>query len=337
MHCGLDWFEPCSPPPAPSLGFGGEFRQAAAEKTYRTDRLGESLRLLRLVFRYAALANLLFLFNDWRFFGQPHFPVALSARGVLILASLAGLILLPKIHSFAGMQKLGVGWSLPAIAASTALVSPHTDVALFITYMFDLIKVPLFRDDGSRRGIVTVGRDITKQRETSAALAKFNRKLESLVTERTAELEEKAAELEQANARLLELDALKSSFVSSVSHEVRTPLTSILGFTRLIERDFHKHYLPLGQDNRNLAAKGNRIMEDITDRVGARQEKERITERLEDMVRKRTQILNRMRQAADAVAELTQRTGELGSLLECLRSEQAAECQSPELRALTHA
>ena len=44
-----------------------------------------------------------------------------------------------------------------------------------------------------------------------------------------------------------------------------------------------------------------------------------------------------MRQAADAVAELTQRTGELGSLLECLRSEQTAECQSPELRALTHA
>ena len=138
--------------------------------------------------------------------------------------------------------------------------------------MFDLIKVPLFRDDGSRRGIVTVGRDITKQRETSAALAKFNRKLESLVAERTAELEEKAAELEQANARLLELDALKSSFVSSVSHEVRTPLTSILGFTRLIERDFHKHYLPLGQDNRNLAAKGNRIMANlrVIDREGDR-------------------------------------------------------------------
>ncbi len=138
--------------------------------------------------------------------------------------------------------------------------------------MFDLIKVPLFRDDGSRRGIVTVGRDITKQRETSAALAKFNRKLESLVTERTAELEEKAAELEQANARLLELDALKSSFVSSVSHEVRTPLTSILGFTRLIERDFQKHYLPLGQDNRTLAAKGNRIMANlrVIDREGDR-------------------------------------------------------------------
>jgi len=44
-----------------------------------------------------------------------------------------------------------------------------------------------------------------------------------------------------------------------------------------------------------------------------------------------------MRQAADAVAELTQRTGELGALLECLRSEQAAECQSPELHALTQA
>lgn len=138
--------------------------------------------------------------------------------------------------------------------------------------MFDIIKVPLFQADGSRRGIVTVGRDITKQRETSAALAKFNRKLESLVTERTAALEEKASELEQANARLLELDALKSSFVSSVSHEVRTPLTSILGFTRLIERDFHKHFLPLVQDSRVLAAKGNRIVANlrVIDREGDR-------------------------------------------------------------------
>jgi PAS domain S-box-containing protein len=138
--------------------------------------------------------------------------------------------------------------------------------------MFDIIKVPLFRADGSRRGIVTVGRDITKQRETSAALAKFNRKLESLVAERTAALEEKASELEQANARLLELDALKSSFVSSVSHEVRTPLTSILGFTRLIERDFLKHYLPLGQSSRELAAKGNRIVANlrVIDREGDR-------------------------------------------------------------------
>lgn len=138
--------------------------------------------------------------------------------------------------------------------------------------VFDIIKVPLFHSDGSRRGLVVVGRDITRQREASLALAEFNRKLESLVAERTTELEEKAAELEAANTRLVELDALKSAFVSSVSHEVRTPLTSILGFARLIERDFFRHYLPLGQNDPRIAAKGERIVANlrVIDREGDR-------------------------------------------------------------------
>jgi PAS domain S-box-containing protein len=149
----------------------------------------------------------------------------------------------------------------------TAILSQDGTAAVF-----DIIKVPLFHSDGSRRGIVVVGRDITRQREASLALAQFNRKLESLVAERTTELELKAAELEAANTRLVELDALKSAFVSSVSHEVRTPLTSILGFARLIERDFHKHYLPLGQDNPNVGAKGERILANlrVIDREGDR-------------------------------------------------------------------
>lgn len=129
--------------------------------------------------------------------------------------------------------------------------------------VFDVVKVPLFRPDGKRRGLVVVGRDITKQKETNAALSQFNRRLESLVEDRTRELVRKAAELEAANTRLVEIDALKSSFVSSVSHEVRTPLTSILGFVRLIERDFYRHYLPLSADNPSLAPKGDRIVTNL--------------------------------------------------------------------------
>lgn len=138
--------------------------------------------------------------------------------------------------------------------------------------VFDIIKVPLFRRDGSRLGLVVVGRDITRQREASLALAEFNHRLESLVAERTTALEEKATELEAANTRLVELDALKSAFVSSVSHEVRTPLTSILGFARLIERDFFRHYLPLGRDDPRIAAKGERIVANlrVIDREGDR-------------------------------------------------------------------
>ncbi len=46
-----------------------------------------------------------------------------------------------------------------------------------------------------------------------------------------------AERLEKREARLAELDRLKSKFVSSVSHELRTPLTTIKALTRLLMRD----------------------------------------------------------------------------------------------------
>jgi signal transduction histidine kinase len=46
-----------------------------------------------------------------------------------------------------------------------------------------------------------------------------------------------AERLEKREARLAELDSLKSEFVSSVSHELRTPLTTIKALTRLLMRE----------------------------------------------------------------------------------------------------
>jgi signal transduction histidine kinase len=46
-----------------------------------------------------------------------------------------------------------------------------------------------------------------------------------------------AERLEKREARFAELDRLKSEFVSSVSHEMRTPLTTIKALTRLLMRD----------------------------------------------------------------------------------------------------
>lgn len=48
-----------------------------------------------------------------------------------------------------------------------------------------------------------------------------------------------AAQIAEREARLTELDRLKSEFVSSVSHELRTPLTTIKTFTRLLLRGRH--------------------------------------------------------------------------------------------------
>lgn len=46
-----------------------------------------------------------------------------------------------------------------------------------------------------------------------------------------------AERLQKREARLAELDRLKSEFVSTVSHELRTPLTTIKALTRLLQRE----------------------------------------------------------------------------------------------------
>ena len=72
------------------------------------------------------------------------------------------------------------------------------------------------RDDRHVRGIVLNARDVTERNRIEAE------------TERLLEQEL------HANERLRELDRLKDGFVALVSHEVRTPLTSILGYLELL-------------------------------------------------------------------------------------------------------
>ena len=60
--------------------------------------------------------------------------------------------------------------------------------------------------------------------------------LEQRVAERTAELSAREAALKAANAKLQELDIMKSQFVSNVSHELRTPITTIKLYATLLRK-----------------------------------------------------------------------------------------------------
>ena len=146
----MAWFEliflrffssvvPVTNTPHHLLTLGGEFRNPIDEALFRAQRLPEYLRLGRLIFSYAAVTNCLFLFSDWRFYGQPHFVPALVARAAILLASLAGLAGLGHVRTFAALQGTCAAWCLPVIAASAYLVTPHTDIALCIICMLPMV------------------------------------------------------------------------------------------------------------------------------------------------------------------------------------------------------
>jgi PAS domain S-box-containing protein len=117
--------------------------------------------------------------------------------------------------------------------------------------------------DKTLAGYVFMARDVTERKRAQEDLARLTRRLEQTVVERTREYSDKARELEEANFRLRGLDEMKSSFLSAVSHELRTPLTSLLGFAKLIQRDFARSFLPLAGEDPALESRAGRIRDNL--------------------------------------------------------------------------
>ena len=116
--------------------------------------------------------------------------------------------------------------------------------------------------------------------ERTRELAEVNASLSQLVDEQTRDVVAKAKELVMANKRLRELDEMKSAFISSVSHEMRTPLTSVRGFAKLAARSFEKDFAPLAQGER-IADKAAQLVDSLSI---IQEEAERLTMLVDDVL-----------------------------------------------------
>ncbi|AGX88103.1 cache domain-containing protein [Candidatus Symbiobacter mobilis] len=98
------------------------------------------------------------------------------------------------------------------------------------------------------------------------------RHLDEKVSQRTSELA-------HANEELQQLDRLKTDFLSTISHELRTPTTSIVGFSKLIRKKLDAAVFPIVPDDASaqraivqirqnldiVAGEGERLTRLITD------------------------------------------------------------------------
>jgi len=71
----------------------------------------------------------------------------------------------------------------------------------------------------------------------------------------------------EANEKLKKLDNIKTDFLSMVSHELKTPLTSIIGFNKIIKKKFEKIILPKSNLNDEQVQKAGKEISDFFDIV----------------------------------------------------------------------
>lgn len=104
----------------------------------------------------------------------------------------------------------------------------------------DWYNTPITDLHGEVIGVASLAHDITRRARAQEEIKQHRDHLEELVSERTAEVYEKAVQLETALTAEKKFSALQQQFVSLVSHEFRNPLSIIDGAAQRMIRSKDK-------------------------------------------------------------------------------------------------
>ncbi len=93
---------------------------------------------------------------------------------------------------------------------------------------------PVKNETGKINGAVLVFRDVIKERIAEKKIITAKNKQENLNQELDRKVEQRTKQLKKALEELKSLDALKDEFLNISAHELKTPLTSIIGLSELL-------------------------------------------------------------------------------------------------------
>ncbi len=140
---------------------------------------------------------------------------------------------------------------------------------------------------GERVKIINQEKDQARQEalETQKHLAEYNKEwgheLAREVTERTRELDQQTQNLVSANEKLQKIDKHKTETLYMVTHDLRTPMTAIVGFSQLISKKYQSVLMPILQNDPDK--KVNRATKQIKQNINIiSEEGRRLTELIND-------------------------------------------------------
>lgn len=131
-------------------------------------------------------------------------------------------------------------------------------IYLFVTRLVDPLKRLSATAQSIEKGNLDVRCPVQRDDEIGVVATAFNGMVDRLrdnIQHLDTKVEERTAKLEKAYEELKQLDQLKSDFLSSISHELRTPMTSIIGFAKLVRKKLEETIFPnVTGDDRTVRA-----------------------------------------------------------------------------------
>jgi signal transduction histidine kinase len=139
------------------------------------------------------------------------------------------------------------GWSLAVFLALSALA-----IYIFSVQITRPINQVTERARSMSQGLLDQSIPVNSRDEVGQLATSFNAMAQSL-KELYANLEgkvaERTAQLTAANEKLAEVSEHKSRFLANVNHELRTPLSSIIGYGQVLQRESQGPWSPRQREN----------------------------------------------------------------------------------------
>lgn len=111
----------------------------------------------------------------------------------------------------------------------------------FNNYYFETYFTPIYDKGKDIEGVIGIGLDVTKRKKAQEEIQKYILELQEnkqKLEEYSNTLSLKNKELEESEQSLIELNTSKDKFFSIISHDLRSPFTSLIGLSDFMVSDF---------------------------------------------------------------------------------------------------